>query len=122
MNPSLVPITVSNRTDAGGRDYQLVSVLERAGYDQARTASSGTQLAATQIFYNPNWALAADDVAAVLNVSPSQLVASYDVPGIEVAVGQDFRSGDTMDRNAALPDDLQGQTAEQFTCQETAAG
>ena len=44
------------------------------------------------------------------------------VPGIEVAVGQDFRSGDTMDRNAALPDDLQGQTAEQFTCQETAAG
>ncbi|WP_312917186.1 LCP family protein [Kocuria sp.] len=122
VDPSLVPITVSNRTDAGGRDYQLVSVLERAGYDQARTASSGTQLAATQMFYNPNWALAADDVAAVLNVSPSQLVASYDVPGIEVAVGQDFRSGDTMDRNAALPDDLQGQTAEQFTCQETAAG
>ena len=91
--------------------WALLSAVTRSSSHSRRSRSSSSAAAT-----------AADDVAAVLNVSPSQLVASYDVPGIEVAVGQDFRSGDTMDRNAALPDDLQGQTAEQFTCQETAAG
>ena len=62
----------------------------------------------------------ADDVAELLNVSASQLTASYEVTGVEVAVGQDFVSGDRMDKNLSLPDDLQGQTAEQFTCQATA--
>ncbi|WP_233438822.1 LCP family protein [Kocuria varians] len=120
LDPKIVPIAVSNRSETGGRDSQLVSVLEKAGYDQAKTESSGAQLAATQIFYNPSWALAADDVAELLNIPSSQLTASYDVQGVEVAVGQDFRSGEKMDQNSSLPDDLQGQTAEQFTCQATA--
>lgn len=120
LDPATVPLAVSNRSDAGGRDSQLVSVLKKAGYDHAATEKSGAQLSATQIFYNPNWAAAADDVAELLNVSASQVTASYEVTGVEVAVGQDFVSGDRMDKNLSLPDDLQGQTAEQFTCQATA--
>lgn len=120
LDPATVPLTVSNRSDTGGRDNQLVSVLKKAGYVQAETEKSGAQLSATQIFYNPNWAAAADDVAELLNVSSSQLTASYEVAGVEVAVGQDFVSGDRMDKNSSLPEDLQGQTAEQFTCQATA--
>ena len=120
--PALVPVTVINRSDAGGRDAQLVSVLKKAGYEQTRSGRSGAQLSATQIFYHPDWAVAADDVARLLNVSDSQLVASYEVEGVEVAVGQDFTSGDRMTRDQQLPDGLDGQTAEQFTCQATADG
>ena len=117
-----MPVTVINRSDAGGRDAQLVSVLKKAGYEQTRSGRSGAQLSATQIFYHPDWAVAADDVARLLNVSDSQLVASYEVEGVEVAVGQDFTSGDRMTRDQQLPDGLDGQTAEQFTCQATADG
>ena len=120
--PALVSVTVINRSDAGGRDAQLVSVLKKAGYEQTRSGRSGAQLSATQIFYHPDWAVAADDVARLLNVSDSQLVASYEVEGVEVAVGQDFTSGDRMTRDQQLPDGLDGQTAEQFTCQATADG
>ncbi|RKQ36388.1 LCP family protein [Kocuria tytonis] len=120
VDPAIVPVSVSNRSEAGGRDAQVVRTLAKAGYRQARSESSGPQLAATQIFYAPDWAPAAEDVARTLNVSRDQLVASYDVAGIEVAVGQDFTSGDRMTGDRALPEDLQGQTAEQFTCQATA--
>ncbi|MBK4121227.1 LCP family protein [Kocuria rhizophila] len=122
VDPALVPVTVSNRSDAGGRDAQVARALGGKGYVKARTGSSGPQLAATQIFYHPDWALAADDVARALNVSPSQLVADYGVTGVQVAVGQDFREGDRMTREKGLPDGLEGQTAEQFTCQATADG
>lgn len=122
VDPALVPVTVTNRSDAGGRDAQLVPVLKKAGYEQTRSGRSGAQLSATQIFYHPDWAVAADDVARLLNVSDSQLVASYEVEGVEVAVGQDFTSGDRMTRDQQLPDGLDGQTAEQFTCQATADG
>ncbi|MDN5631124.1 LCP family protein [Kocuria sp.] len=120
LAPATDPLPQSNPEATRGRDNQLVSVLKKAGYVQAETEKSGAQLSATQIFYNPNWAAAADDVAELLNVSSSQLTASYEVAGVEVAVGQDFVSGDRMDKNSSLPEDLQGQTAEQFTCQATA--
>ncbi|MDO4919409.1 LCP family protein [Kocuria sp.] len=120
VDPALVPLEVTNRSEAGGRDTQVVERLRKAGYTRAGTGSSGAQLAATQVFYNPDWALAAEDVARLLNVGDDQLVASYEVTGVEVAVGQDFTSGDRLQRGSALPEDLKGQTAEQFTCQATA--
>ena len=120
VDPALVPVTVTNRSDTGGRDAQVVQRLRTKGYDQARSGKSGAQLSATQIFYHPDWALAAQDVAALLDAAPSQLVPSWEVSGVQVAVGQDFTHGERIDRGQGLPDDLQGQTAEQVTCQATA--
>lgn len=45
-------------------------------------------------------------------------MADYEMQGLRVSIGQDFTSGDKLDLSGALPDELQGQTAEQFTCQD----
>ena len=118
VQPSLVPITVANRSGEPDRGTEIREVLTDAGYTQAETSRTGTALAGTQIFYNPSWATAADDLAALLGVPDSQLVADYEMEGLRVSIGQDFTSGDKLDLSGALPDELQGQTAEQFTCQD----
>ena len=41
-----------------------------------------------------------------------------ELSGLRVSIGQDFTSGEKLDLSGALPDELKGQTAEQFTCQE----
>ena len=118
IQPSLVPVTVANRSGEPDRGEEIRELLEDAGYSETETDRTGTALAGTQIFYNPSWAPAADDLAALLGVPDSQLVADYELAGIRVSIGQDFTSGDELDLSGALPDELQGQTAEQFTCQD----
>ena len=118
VQPSLVPLTVANRSGDPDRGEEIRDLLAEAGYAQAETSRTGTALAGTQIFYNPSWATAADDLAALLGVPDSQLVADYEMQGLRVSIGQDFTSGDKLDLSGALPDELQGQTAEQFTCQD----
>ncbi|GAA2116202.1 LCP family protein [Kocuria atrinae] len=118
VQPSLVPITVANRSGEPDRGEEIRDLLAESGYTQAETARTGTALAGTQIFYNPTWATAADDLAALLGVPDSQLVADYELEGLRVSIGQDFTSGEKLDLSGALPDELQGQTAEQFTCQD----
>lgn len=118
VQPSLVPLTVANRSGDPDRGEEIRDLLAEAGYAQAETSRTGTALAGTQIFYNPSWATAADDLAALLGVPDSQLVADYEMQGLRVSIGQDLSSGDKLDLSGALPDELQGQTAEQFTCQD----
>lgn len=118
VQPSLVPLTIANRSGDPDRGSEIRELLAESGYTQAETSRTGTALAGTQIFYNPSWATAADDLAALLGVPDSQLVADYELEGLRVSIGQDFTSGDKLDLSGALPDELQGQTAEQFTCQD----
>lgn len=118
IQPSQVPVTVANRSGEPDRGEEIRELLENAGYTETETARTGTALAGTQIFYNPSWAPAADDMAALLGIPDSQLVADYEETGLRVSIGQDFTSGDSLELSGALPDELQGQTAEQFTCQD----
>ena len=60
------------------------------------------------------------EVAELLGVPSSQIVPTTDVVGVFVSVGQDFREGDRLELGAGLPGDLNGQTAEQYTCQQAA--
>lgn len=118
IRPSLVPVTVDNRSGDPDRGADIVDLLQDAGYTETESGRTGTALAGTQIFYNPSWASAADDLAALLGVPDSQLVADNELSGLRVSIGQDFTSGEKLDLSGALPDELKGQTAEQFTCQE----
>lgn len=118
VKPSLVPLTIANRSGNPDRGDEIRDLLAESGYTQAETSRTGTALAGTQIFYNPSWATAADDLAALLGVPDGQLVADYEMEGLRVSIGQDFTSGDKLELSGALPDELQGQTAEQFTCQD----
>ena len=116
--PATVPVTVSNHSGAADRGTQLARLLEDAGYDAAATRPGRTELAATEIHFAPGWYAAAQDVAALLGIPEGQLVADEQVRGVELSVGRDFTSGDTLRLSGALPEEFQGQTAEQFTCRQ----
>lgn len=116
--PATVPVRVSNHSGASDRAAELTRLLKDAGYTQASAHPSQTELAGTEIRFAAEWYAAAKDLAALLGIPEGQLVADDDVRGLELSVGRDFTSGDTLRLSGELPDEFQGQTAEQFTCRQ----
>lgn len=120
VDPATVPLTVANVSGVDGRDADIADVLEDEGYTAVESGPQATELPGTQIFFGAGWYEAAVEVAELLGVPSSQIVPTTDVVGVFVSVGQDFREGDRLELGAGLPGDLNGQTAEQYTCQQAA--
>ena len=116
--PATVPVRVSNHSGASHRAGELVRLLRDAGYTDAATRPADTELAGTEIHFATGWYAAAQDLAALLGIPEGQLVADDGVRGLELSVGRDFTSGDRLRLSGELPDEFQGQTAEQFTCRQ----
>ncbi|WP_246179954.1 LCP family protein [Kocuria coralli] len=119
FNPSDIAIDVVDASDTEGRAADLIEVLSAAGYTQAAEGDSIDPLPGTQVFYGPGWQSAAQQVAEELGIPSAQVVASGDpATVVQLAIGQDFTSGDRMDLDNTVPEGFSGQTAEQFTCQQ----
>lgn len=120
VDPASVPLAVSNASGVEGRDEEIAELLEDEGYRAAESGPQPAELPGTQVFFGTGWYEAATHVAELLGVPPSQIVPTTEVAGVLVSVGQDFPEGDQLDVGAVLPGELNGQTAEQFTCQQAA--
>jgi LCP family protein required for cell wall assembly len=110
-----VPLLVVNGTDNPDRAAELQKVLRAKGYALANITQS-TPAESTQIVYGPGYEEAAAALGTRFGVAEVQLLPSATLNGIELIVGADFVSGTKVDA-AALDGGLEGQTAEQATCQ-----
>ena len=121
VDPAGVPLVVVDASGAEGRDREVAALLRDAGYALAETGPESPGLPGTQVFFGVGWYDAAAQVAARLGVPSAQIVPSAEDRGVVVSVGGDFRDGERLDVAAVLPEELHGQTAEQFTCQQAYA-
>lgn len=115
FDAAAVPLLVVNGTDKPARAAALQEVLRTEGYALANTLQS-TPVESTQVLYGPGYEAAAAALGARFGIADVQLLPSASVNGIELTVGADFSSG-TKVAAAAIDGGLEGQTAEQATCQ-----
>lgn len=120
VDPSLVPLAVSNASGQQGRSRQVASHLQRLGWPLALDAGQApSRVPTTQILYSDGYAEAAQALAKRLKVPEAQLVRTGAVLGLEVVVGQDFLRGGTVGGSGeSVSGGLSGQTADQVTCQQ----
>lgn len=118
FDPATIPVEVVNASGVEGRSAELVEELQSEGYTLAGVGQAAPVLPGTQLFYggivSEQMAL---QVAAELGIPDSQITASGTVSGIRLSVGQDFTEGFELSEGNNLPPGLEGQTADQVTCQ-----
>lgn len=115
IDPASVPVLVINATTDADRAAEVVQLLVEAGYAQA-TPFESAPADTTQVIFGPGYEGAASDLAVQLGVPESQILFDETAVGIELLVGADLATGSKV----VLPPlgaDLEGQTADQVTCQ-----
>ncbi|OMH37058.1 LCP family protein [Tersicoccus sp. Bi-70] len=111
-----VPVTVRNVSGTSGRQTAIAAALTKAGYTQATTATASGTRPGTQVFYGAGYEDQARALATVLGIGRVQVVPAADLTGVRVDIGKDFTTGTKMTSSSDLGD-LNGQTADQVTCQ-----
>ncbi|GGC82959.1 hypothetical protein GCM10011512_07170 [Tersicoccus solisilvae] len=111
-----VPVSVRNLSGAAKRDAAIARVLVKAGYTQAGVDSASGKRPGTQVFYGAGYQDQARALATVLGIGRVQVVPSAEIAGVRVDIGTDFTTGTKMTSGADLGE-LNGQTADQVTCQ-----
>lgn len=115
VDPASVPVLVINATTDADRGDEVAELLTDAGYLQASTLET-VPSETSQILFGTGYAGAAAELAALVGVPESQVVFSASAAGVELLVGADFARGDTV-VIPPLGSELDGQTADQVTCQ-----
>ncbi|MFC3299233.1 LytR family transcriptional regulator [Arthrobacter agilis] len=113
--PASVPIVVVNATTDEDRAAEVEQLLLEAGYAQTSTFES-TPADATLVVFGPGYAAAAAELADRFGVAASNILPDAGLVGIQLQVGADLRSRDTVAASPLGPA-LEGQTADQVTCQ-----
>ncbi|THJ67100.1 LytR family transcriptional regulator [Arthrobacter echini] len=117
IDPSVIQVLVLNATDDADRGREVQELLIEAGYTGAVPLQAQPQ-EETQILFGTGF----DDAAALLaerfGVPASQVLYSPTANGLELVVGTDLATGTSVDQ-PPLESVLDGQTAEQETCQAT---
>ena len=119
-DPEAASIYVGLTNDSGiaGRETAVQNVLTDLGYPTANVLPSEVALPTTEIFYTYGWKEHADMLAAALGVQDAQVQYSDKTTGINLVIGQDFTTGSKIATvKQGLAGGLQGQTANQVTCQ-----
>ena len=111
------PVTVANGSGVPGRAQEIVQALISGGFTQAGRFEA-TPVAQSVVYYGPDFADVAADVAAVLGIPAAQLLPAPNIPGVQVYLGTDFTTGVTYGAPAALPEDIVNQTANDASCQQ----
>jgi hypothetical protein len=116
-NKALQPVTVANGSGVPGRAQEIVQALVSGGFAQAGQFEA-TPVAQSVVYYGPDFADVAADVAAVLGIPAAQLLPAPNIPGVQVYLGTDFTTGVTYGAPAALPENIVNQTAKDASCQQ----
>ncbi len=117
VDPAAVPVLVINATTDAGRGAAVQQLLVDAGYTQTAPFAS-VPAEVSQVVFSAGYDAAAADVAARFGIPESQVFLSEQAAGVQLLVGADLATGTRV----ALPplgSDLEGQTADQVTCQAT---
>lgn len=118
FDPATIPIEIVNASGVDGRSAELRQGLQSAGYTLASIGADAPVLPGTQLFYGGIVSeQVAQQVAAELGIPDSQVAGSATVSGVRLSIGQDFTTGSQLSEGNNLPDNLDGQTADQVTCQ-----
>ncbi|WP_307964381.1 LCP family protein [Sinomonas sp. ASV322] len=112
-NKALQPVAVANGSGVGGRAFDVAKFLIGQGFAKT-TEFTANGVATTNVYFGPNFADVAKDVASALGIPDSQVHAA-NVAGVQVYVGQDFPTGTHY--SPKLPDNVVAQTAADSTCQ-----
>lgn len=113
--PAAVPLLVVNATNDPSRATEVQRLLITAGYLQASHAES-VPADSTQLFFGTGYDDVADDLAARFGVPAEQVSFDETVIGVELLVGADLATGSKV-VIPPLGSELEGQTADQVTCQ-----
>jgi LCP family protein required for cell wall assembly len=116
-NKALQPVTVANGTGVTGRSQEIVQALVAGGFTQAGQFAANP-VAQSVIYYGPDFADVASDVAALLGIPAAQVQPAPAIPGVQVYLGTDFASGTSYGAAAALPENIVNQTAGDTVCQQ----
>ncbi|WP_422389800.1 LCP family protein [Arthrobacter sp. N1] len=115
FDPASVPLLVVNATTDAGRAAEVQRLVLEAGYTQATTFES-VPAETTLVVYGPGYDAAAADVATRFGVATPNVIADPGLVGVQVQVGADLATGSAV-VVPPLGNELDGQTADQITCQ-----
>jgi hypothetical protein len=107
---------VANGTGVPGRAQEIVQALIAGGFTQTGQLEAQA-VAQSVVYYGPDFADVAADVAALLGIPAEQLLPAPALGGVQVYLGTDFTSGATYGA-VALPEDIVNQTAGDALCQQ----
>ncbi|RJT81865.1 LytR family transcriptional regulator [Arthrobacter cheniae] len=115
VDPATVPVLVVNATTNTERSTEVRQLLLDAGYTQTDTFASAPA-EATLVVFGAGYDGAAADLAARFGVPDTRVVFDETVVGVQLQVGADLATGSAV-VVPPLGDALEGQTADQITCQ-----
>lgn len=119
FDKAAVPFSFVNASGTAGRDTALSKIAASNGYTQAQAVPNDgpATISGTQLFYGPGYQEIAQETAKLYGIPAAQISPLAGFSGLELRIGQDFASGVKLNEGAGLPSGLNGQTAEQVTCQ-----
>ena len=113
---ALQPVSVANGTGVPGRAQEIVQALVSGGFTQTGQLEAQA-VAQSVVYYGPDFADVATDVAALLGIPAEQVLPAPALVGVQAYLGTDFTKGATYGA-VALPDDIVNQTAGDAVCQQ----
>ncbi|MFC7850385.1 LCP family protein [Arthrobacter sp. NPDC057388] len=113
---ALQPVTVANGTGVATRTQEIVDAVVAGGFTQVGQLEADTT-AKTMVYYGPEFADVAADVAALFGIPAAQVAPSSGVSGVQLYLGTDFASG-TKYGKTTVPKDIVNQTAGDTVCQQ----
>ncbi|WP_129658657.1 LCP family protein [Rothia uropygialis] len=118
-----VPVYMSNASGTENRGKDLSGKVEELGYSGVTYQDLAQVSETTTIQYGPGYQQQAQEIANKFGLGSDQVVESAAVAGIDVSVGKDFASGDTVKKegSSSIVGGANGQTADQQTCQKAFA-
>lgn len=115
---AFIRLDLTNSSGVLDRETAVQKVLSDLGYPLADVLPVEVSLPTTEIFYAYGWKNHADMLAASLGVHAAQVQYSDKTTSINLVIGQDFTAGSKItSAQQGLTEGLQGQTANQVTCQ-----
>ncbi|WP_267275226.1 LCP family protein [Arthrobacter sp. CDRTa11] len=113
---SVQPVTVANGTGVPGRSQEIAQALISGGFIQLGQLEAAP-VAQSLVYYGPEHADVAADVAALLGIPAEQVQSAPALIGVQVYLGEDFSSGITYGATP-VPKDIVNQTAGDALCQQ----
>lgn len=113
---ALQPVSVANGTGVPGRSQEIAKLLLADGFAQPGVLEAQA-VAQSVVYYGPQFADVAADVAALLGIPAEQVLPAPAFAGVQVYLGEDFSKG-TKYGAVALPEDIVNQTAGDTVCQQ----